>query len=206
MLAVPEATAQQLDSVLDRAARLYSGARTARGTIEQTVTNSLLNKVFTSSADYQQQFPHKVSISFTDPRGDVIVSDGNHVWMYFPSSTPGVVQKAPLSAAAVWVTLLNSLLASSRSRYTVTDGGRATIGGITTHAVTLIPKEPTPAMLRTKLWIDEKSGEVRQFEVTESADVVRRIRFVTLQLNAAVDEARFTFTPPRGVRVEVVGG
>jgi outer membrane lipoprotein-sorting protein len=117
-----------------------------------------------------------------------------------------VVRKTPLSTVRSWVNIMSLLVNDTRARFSVSDAGSETILGQTTRAVVLVPREPTPGMLRIKMWIEERSGVVRQFEVQESADLTRTVRFITLQLNAPVDAARFRYSPPSGVRVEEIGG
>ena len=200
------ASAQTLDAALDKAARLYSATKTARGALEQTVINSLTQARYNSKAEYQQQFPHKMSINFTDPRGDRIVVDGSFVWLYTPSMSPGVVTKAPISAAATWLNLINVALNSDRSKFKFTDAGRETVQNVQTRVVLVTPLQPTLDLIHAKFWIDEATGRVPQFEVKETADRTRRIRFTDLRLEAAVDTSQFMFVVPRGVTVESRGG
>jgi outer membrane lipoprotein-sorting protein len=51
------------------------------------------------------------------------------------------------------------------------------------------------------VWIDDRDGTVRQFELTESTGLVRRVRLSDVRFNAAIPAAEFAFTPPAGVRV-----
>jgi outer membrane lipoprotein carrier protein len=198
--------AQGGTSAIERATALYKGAKTARGSIEKTTTNALTGRTYVTRGDYQQQFPHKVSINFSEPRGDAIVSDGAFVWLYTPSSTPGVVLKVPIVEAATWINLINVLFDSTRTRFSITEGARETLGGATVQLVTLVPRSAMRDLQRARVWIDVNSGHVRQFEVVENPDITHRILFTTLDLNAAVDTSRFTFVVPRNVRVETPRG
>jgi outer membrane lipoprotein-sorting protein len=198
--------AQPGGSSIDRATALYKGASTARGAVEKTTVNKLTNRTYVTRADYQQQFPHKVALNFSDPRGDAIVSDGAFVWIYTPSSTPGVVYKVPIAEAATWINLLNVLFDSTRARFNITEGARESLRGATVQLVTLTPRQPMRDLVRARVWIDVNSGHVRQFEVEENPDVTHRILFTAIELNSPVDSSRFTFTPPRNVRVETPRG
>jgi outer membrane lipoprotein carrier protein len=198
--------AQSADAALARAASVYDTVKTARGSIEQTVRSALMRNPVSSKADYQQQLPDRLSLRFSDPRGDILVSDGAAVWLYQPSVDPRVVRKTPLSSVRSWVNLMSVLVNDTRSRFNISDGGSETLLGQRMRVAVLVPKEPNPGMLRLKVWIEEQTGVVRQFEVQESADLTRTIRFVTLQLNVPVEAARFRYSPPAGVRVEEIGG
>jgi outer membrane lipoprotein-sorting protein len=66
----------------------------------------------------------------------------------------------------------------------------------------LVPKKGSSApFTRATVWVDDEDAIVRQFEIAESNGVVRRIRLVTIALNAPVDRATFSFTPPKGVKI-----
>src|SRR4051812_42163942 len=88
-------TAVQGD-LLDRAVANWSKVKTARATFEQTITNSLTGRTLTSTGEYQQQRPGKLSVRFSDPANERIVADGSHLWLYLPSSAPGQVIRTSL--------------------------------------------------------------------------------------------------------------
>jgi chaperone LolA len=205
LLVISQAShAQGLNAILTRSALLYADVRTARGTVEQTVINSLTRTTAVTHAEYQQQFPDLVSLRFTDPRGDLIVADGKAVWIYTPSVDAREALKAPMSYASTWVNLFDILLTAPATRFAVADSGRVTLQGVSVRVVVFAPKSEIPNLELAKLWIDEATGSIRQFEVTENAEVVRRIRFTALQLNAPVEAAKFQFTPPRNVAVKEI--
>src|SRR5688500_20386023 len=77
--------------LLDRAVAVWSKARTARATFEQTITNSLTGGTLTATGEYQQQKPGKLSVRFSNPADERIIADGKYVWLYLPSTTPGQV-------------------------------------------------------------------------------------------------------------------
>jgi outer membrane lipoprotein-sorting protein len=65
-----------------------------------------------------------------------------------------------------------------------------------------VPKKGSgSAFTRATVWVDDQDGVIRQFEVTESNGITRRIRLTALSLNAAVDRDAFKFTVPKGVKV-----
>jgi outer membrane lipoprotein carrier protein len=189
--------------LLDRAVAAWAKVKTARATFEQTITNPLTGRTLTASGEYQQQRPGKLSVRFSDPANDRIVSDGTHLWLYLPSSTPGQVIRTPVkSAGSGTVDLSAQFLTAPRSRYTVTPAGTAQVSGRATHAFALVPKQKEGAPFASAtVWIDDADATVRQFEVTEPSGVRRRVRLTSLRPNAAVDASAFTFTVPEGVRV-----
>jgi outer membrane lipoprotein carrier protein len=199
----PTLAAQSADHVLDHAISAWSKVRTARASFEQTVTNSLTGSSATARGEFQQQRPHKLAIRFTDPASDRIVADGASVWIYLPSSAPGQVVKRSVSDGTVIpLDITGEFLDDPRAKYNVSGGGSGTIAGHAAQQLTLIPKAGTQASFsKATLWVDDDDGLVRQFEVVETTGVTRRVRITSLQVNAPVDRAAFSFTPPPGVRV-----
>lgn len=198
----PALRAQSSDQVLDRAVAAWSKVRTARATFEQTVSNSLTGTSATARGEFQQQRPKRLSIRFTEPAGDRIVADGAAIWVYLPSSAPGQVVKRSASDASIPFDIAGEFLTDPRARYDVAAAGAATVSGHAAHALTLVPKSTEQRLFdKATIWVDDDDGLVRQFEVVESSGVTRRVRITTLELNATVDRAAFTFTPPPGTRV-----
>jgi outer membrane lipoprotein carrier protein len=193
--------AQGVDVTIDRAVAAYAKMKTARATFEQTLTNPLTGSTVVARGEYQQQAPNRLSVRFTDPAGDRIVSDGKVLWAYLPSSNPGQAMKMPLGEeGAGSVDLAGQFLTEPRSKYTITAAGTATVSGRATHALNLVPKQPTQ-FTKATVWVDDKDGSVRQFEVTDANGLTRRVRILSLSVNVPVDRDAFTFTPPKGVKV-----
>jgi outer membrane lipoprotein carrier protein len=190
------------DLAIDRAVDTYAGVRTARATFEQKITNALTGSVVHSRGEFEQARPDRFAFRFSDPKGDQIVSDGKHVWLYLPSSTPGQVIRAPLTADLEGsIDLIGAFFSNPRARYAVADGGAATVGGRATRVVALTPKTGQGSFERARVWIDTQNGVLRQFEATELTGLTRLVTITAFEPNAKVSAAAFTFKPPRGVRI-----
>jgi outer membrane lipoprotein carrier protein len=191
------------NAAIDRAVKAYSSMKTARASFEQSITNALTGSLLKSQGEFEQSRPDKFVFRFSDPKGDLILSDGRFVWLYLPSSTPGQVIRAPLTADLEGsMDLIGAFFSNPRTRYTITDGGAATIGARPTRLVTLLPKSSGESgFQRARVWIDTEDGMLRQFEATESSGITRLVRITKFELNAPVAASAFTFRPPRGVKV-----
>lgn len=197
------AAAQSPDATLDRAVDAWSKVKTARATFEQTLTNALTGSSANARGEFEEQRPSKLSIRFSDPAGDRIVSDGAWVWIYLPSSTPGqVIKRRATDANAMPIDITGEFLTNPREKYDVSAGGTGNVAGHPAHELALVPKAGrNAAFQRARVWVDDDDGLVRQFEVVEPSGITRRIRITSLDVNVPVDRAAFTFTPPQGVRV-----
>lgn len=196
-------TAQPATAVLDRAVRAYENVKTLRATFSQTITNPLLGATVTSTGEVVQRRPSQVSVRFTDPAGDRIIADGTWVWFYLPSSTPGQVIRTRIAPGSQGSPDLTAqFLDTPKSRFDVTDLGRDTVNGRPARVLSLVPKKGVDApFTKAVIWVDSGDALIRQFELTEPSEIVRRVTIRTLTLNPAVSASAFKFTPPSGTRV-----
>jgi len=190
------------DRAIAAAVSAYADIRTAKATFEQTITNPLLGSTFHSKGEFEQSRPNKFAFRFTDPKGDVIVCDGRFVWVYLPASTPGRVNKALCGGdQAGSLDLIGEFFSNPKERYTIGDGGAATVGERRTHIVLLTPKSKEAAFVRAKVWIEPTTGSLVQFEAVEPNGLTRLVRITSFKPNAAVNARAFTFAVPKGVKV-----
>jgi outer membrane lipoprotein carrier protein len=194
--------AQTVEQTIDRAVAAWSNAKTVRAAFEQTLTNPLTGNDVTTRGEFQQQGRNRIDIRFTDPPGDRIVADGRVLWTYLPSTTPGQVIRSSLGQGANSVDLTGQFLTSPKSRFDITAAGTTSVGGRPAHGLLLVPKrEGSQPFIRATVWVDDRDGLVRQFEVTDQNGVTRRVRLTSIRLNVPVDPAAFRFTPPKGTRI-----
>ena len=191
------------DKAIDAAVSAYADIKTAKASFEQTITNPLLGSALKSKGDFEQQRPNRFAFRFTDPKGDVIICDGRHVWVYLPTSSPGRVNRAVCggTGATGSLDLIGEFFTNPRDRYTIGDGGAATVGDRRAHIVQLTPRSKEADFVRAKVWIDPSNGSLLQFEAVEPNGLTRLVRITSFTPNASVNSGAFTFTVPKGVRV-----
>jgi outer membrane lipoprotein carrier protein len=201
-IAAAPLAAQSPSATLVRATAAYSKMETARVTFTQTVTNPLTGRTQDSKGEMLQRLPGHYAVTFSDPAGDRIVSDGKVVWVYLPSTNPGQVIKMHVGDAGASIPDFTTwMLNAPKDRFTLADGGKAVIGGRATHIVLLTPRAKSVPFTSAKLWIDDADGIVRQFETMDANGSVRRVRIDSIKMNVAVSADAFTFTPPAGVKI-----
>ena len=84
-----DANAQSATAVMERASKRYADMTSMSADFRQTITNPLTGTSAASRGTLLRKDPNLLSITFSDPRGDRIVSDGTNLWVYLPSSAPG---------------------------------------------------------------------------------------------------------------------
>jgi outer membrane lipoprotein carrier protein len=181
---------------------VFKQARTVRATFEQTLKNPLTGTEARATGELLLEQPNRMAVTFTNPSGDRVVSDGKWLWVYLPSSAPNQVIKLPAKSKGIsGVDMVGELLTAPTSRYDVADAGAATLAGRSTRAVTLTPKADGGAIAKATVWIDDADASLRQFEVTDANGLVRTVRMISWTANASVPSGAFRFTVPSGVRV-----
>ena len=191
------------EAAYDRVAKAWATHSTLSADFEQRVTNPLLGRTASSRGTFLQQKPGRISITFTEPVGDRIVSDGTSLWVYLPSSAPGQVMKLPASAeGAVVADLLGQLLDAPKRSFNLTGGDAVTIDGRATRRVMMTPRSAgSVPFTKATLWLDDKDPRPVRVQVTDEQGVERTITMVTWQPNATLPKNAFTFTAPKGAKV-----
>jgi outer membrane lipoprotein carrier protein len=195
------AAAQSADSTLDRAVAAYATVKTARIAFTQTIDNALTGATVTSRGELQQRRPSRFAVNFQEPAGDRIVSDGQYVWVYLPSTNPGQVIRAKLGADVGAPDFAAQFLEAPRKSYTVSGGSAATIDGAATHSVVLTPRSAESPFQKVTLWVNDSDALLRRVETVDGSGVVRRITVTKFGKNAPVDANAFVFHVPAGVKV-----
>lgn len=199
--ATPE-DAQESDpqAIMKRASEAYGNVRTMKANFTQTLVNPLLGRRIDSRGAIYQQRPDKFLMRFSDPEGDVIVSDGSAFWVYYPSSDPKQVIKAPASSGAGAVDLQAQFLGNPERRFNAKLNGTEQVDGRAAYVITLTPKGEE-GYRTLKVWVDQKDYIARRFEITDMNNATRLINLSGIQTNVSLEPGLFRFTPPQGARI-----
>ncbi|MDP9201452.1 MAG: outer membrane lipoprotein carrier protein LolA [Gemmatimonadota bacterium] len=192
--------AQSADAIIDRAVSAYARLNSMRAEFRQTLTNPLTGNSQTTTGVILRKKPNLLSIRFDS--GDRVAADGSTLWVYLPSSVPGQVMRMPYTGNnASTVDPAEQFLNAPRTRFTVTSSGTATLGGRTTHAVTLVPKRANAGFTSAKVWIDDNDSSIRQFDVETANGLKRHVLITSFTANPKLSRSSFRFAVPKGAKV-----
>jgi outer membrane lipoprotein carrier protein len=200
-LPAASASAQSADPlpVLRAAGERYRASSAVCADFTQVLANPLLRETHTGRGRICQKAPNLFMMRFSEPAGDVLVSDGRFLWRYLPSADRSVVAQLPLDQVAAldpW----REFLQDTASKYNARANGQQTVDGSQAHRVVLVPKRPT-SYREAELWIDAQSRLLKRVELREDNGVVRTISLTNQTLNATPPAGAFSFTPPPGTQV-----
>lgn len=195
-----EASDEEAMAILEGAAARYADVQSLCASFSQTLEVTLLDRRVDSAGELCQRAPDRFSMRFSDPEGDVVVADGEWIWIYYPSTDPRQVLRAPLGSGAGRFDFHEEFLGSPRERYRAQRVGEEALEGVSTTVLALDPIASSP-FLRATLWIDVSRGLILQLRTEEENGSVRTVRLRGLRLNLEIPDETFRFVPPEGADV-----
>ncbi|HSE68232.1 MAG TPA: outer membrane lipoprotein carrier protein LolA [Gemmatimonadales bacterium] len=189
------------DTVIDRAARAYQQLTSFQADFRQVIADSMIG-TFESKGRLLQAGTASFAMRFTDPNGEAIVMDGEYVWIYTPSTTPGQVIRTPVPKDATYgPNILAWLLTNPVERYQTRYIREDAVGGRSADVIELTPLDPSLPFRNAILWIDRSDNLPRRLEIQEKTGTNRTLVLSGVVINRRPPQNAFTFNVPSGVRV-----
>ena len=197
-----QAQGQDADAVVGRSSRVYRSLSSLTADFVQVIDNPMIDSA-ESRGTLIQAGSAKLSMRFTDPLGEAVVIDGEHVWVYTPSTVPDQVLrlKAPSGGPVYGYNLLAWFLDRPAERYVAKYLREDKVGSRAVDVVELTPAVPDLPFERAVIWLDRQDGLPRRLEITEKSGALRTLALSNLQVNRRVPDSTFEFKVPSGVRV-----
>lgn len=191
---------ESVEIVLEKAAKAYQQSATLRSQFVQKIVIPALEREKEGRGVVYQKKPNYFMMKFDEPKGDIVVADGEYFWMYYPSAQPDQVVRTAMQGTTEGATLGSQFLINPMERYVATYVERDTVGGRSSHLVSLVPKFEAPYSL-VRVWIDARDYLVRKFEIHEVNETVRTLTLTDVEIGVDLPDRFFRFTPPPGVEV-----
>lgn len=202
--AAPAAAQQQPDAgaLLGRSARVYRSLESLRAEFQQVIEDRMVG-TFTSRGTLYQTGDNRLALRFSDPAGDAIVIDGEHLWIYTPSTTPGQVIRSalPTGGPVYGYNLLAWFLDRPAERYDAEYVRRDTVVGRSVDVIALTPLAPEMPFRSAIVWLDRQDALPRRLEITERSGGVRTLTLSQVRPNASIPRDALRFEIPDDVRV-----
>jgi outer membrane lipoprotein carrier protein len=201
-LTAPSAHAQNADAIVGRSARVYRSLSSLGADFVQLINNPMIDSS-ESRGTLVQAGPSKLAMRFTDPPGEAVIIDGQYVWVYTPSTTPGQVLRirVPSGGPVYGYNILAWLLDKPTERYRASYVRPDRVNGQDVDVVELVPAVPDLPFDRAVVWLAKGDGLPRRLEISEHGGASRVLTLSRLRVNQSVSDKTFAFTVPEGVRV-----
>ena len=184
-----------------RASRAYRSLTSLRATFHQVIEDRMIGTQ-ESRGELVQAGSAELVMRFTDPAGDMIVLDGQYVWLYTPSTVPGQVIRMAIPHDPVYgPNVLSRILDRPTERYEVTAVGTESLDGQTVDVLRFTPLSPDPLFATAIIAFDRQTALPRRLILDELTGIRRTLTLTRLRPNGPVRSGEFTFAVPAGVRV-----
>ena len=183
-------------SGIDQLRAFVDGARTGKATFRQVVTAKSGRVPQTSSGTFAFARPGKFRWSYDKPYPQLLVGDGDKLWIYDRDLNQVIVKKLDRALGATPASLLagdNTFEAN----FVLIDGGSS--DGV--EFVEAKPKSPDTGFDHIRIGF--KGNLPRAMELHDTFGQVTQLSFDTFERNPPLDPALFRFAPPAGA--DVVG-
>ncbi len=183
---------------IDRLREFVEGAKTLRAQFSQTVLDRAGKVTNESSGTMQFSRPGKFRWEYTKPYPQLIVGDGQKLWIWDTDLNQVTVKKLGESLGSSPAALLAGNNEIERS-FTLIDGGDNDNDGL--EWLQAQPKDRDTTFESIRMGFGEAGLQV--MELVDSFGQKTIIRFVKVEKNPKLGVALFKFTPPKDA--DVVG-
>ncbi|HXL83603.1 MAG TPA: outer membrane lipoprotein chaperone LolA [Casimicrobiaceae bacterium] len=181
-------------SGIDQLRAFVDGARTGKATFRQVVAGKSGRVPQASSGTFAFARPGKFRWSYDKPYAQLLVGDGDKLWIYDRDLNQVIIKKLDRALGATPA----SLLAGSNAfetNFVLIDGGN-------TDGIEFVEAEPKSADTGfDHIRIGFKENLPRTMELHDSFGQLTQLTFDTFERNPAIDPALFRFSPPPGADV-----
>lgn len=188
--------AQAADSARSRLEGFSNGIQTVSAKFEQSVIGAKGNRGDTSTGTLALKAPRQFRWQTTTPYEQLIVADGNRVWIYDPDLEQVSVRSQGAEEAHSPLAILTDLSQLDHD-FTATEAGSR--GGL--QWLKLVSKAKEPEFAFAELGFD--SSNLLQMRFEDSLGNTTEIHFSGWKRDPRLAPDTFTFTPPEGV--DIVG-
>lgn len=193
---IPAVPAHAADTARSRLEAFSAGVQTISAHFEQSITGANGNQGEVSSGVLALKAPRQFRWHTTSPYEQLIVADGNRVWIYDPDLEQVSVRGQGTEEAHSPLSVLTDL-SQLEHDFTVTEAGQRDGA----QWLKLVSKAEEPEFAFAELGFDPKGLARMRFE--DTLGNTTEIRFSDWQRDPKLPADTFTFTPPAGV--DVVG-
>jgi outer membrane lipoprotein carrier protein len=179
---------------IERFQAFAHGAQSARADFEQKVLDKSGRTVQQAKGSFVFQRPGKFRWTYAKPVDQLIVGDGQKVWIYDRDLNQVTVRKLSRALGSTPAALLAGSADVEKAFALSEAGSRDGLEWLEAK-----PKEREAGFSLVRMGFSDKGIEA--MELLDNFGQTTQLRFANLQRNPKVDPADFRFTPPKGADV-----
>ncbi len=178
---------------------LLAGMTSFQAQFEQTVLNRFGEALQTTTGSMRLQRPGRLRWEVDDPYAQLLLADGQSLWIYDPDLDQVTVQPLAEAIAGSPAAFLTGVTSDVAPHFAVSVAQPSTPGG---KRFVLAPRDET-SVFRDATLTFSSDGVLAALDIVDHLDQITRISFAQAKLNPALEPRVFEFEIPAGV--EVVG-
>ena len=153
--------------------------------------------------DYAYKQPNMIRMEYTEPSevaGQVMVSNGTHIWMYDPSEN--LVKTANIPAYAQTNRSRDALfLKDLVDTCAIASNGAGTVSGRQCRRITATPDDAFMPM-SVEVWLDKLNWMPLKIETYQNGELLMSMEYQDIEFNVDIPNSTFEFEIPEGATVE----
>lgn len=186
-----------VDQVLDEVEKVYTSAGFSADFI-QASTIKAMEITDSASGRLMVKYPGKMRWVYQSPEEQIIVSDGEHLWIYRPEDN----QVLRGQASSFFGDGKGAGFLSDIRR--IRDDFHITLEDIRfgeSYSLMLVPRQKTWDLVRINLLVSKQNYYITQVYTYNAYEDVTRIEFSNLEFNGAMEPSLFEFKMPANVDI-----
>jgi outer membrane lipoprotein carrier protein len=193
----PDASAGNLDALLDRFQQHYQATRSFSAKFDQTITRPGAPPLRRSGTIYYQK-PGKLRWEFEGSQPETIVSDGKTIYDY--DAALNQVVETPLTQAFRNQAAAAFLLGAGNVKRDFKAQALSDSDGLVQLALT-----PKQGGEQIQAGIERNTYNIVTLALGDAMGNRTQLKFSSIRLNPPLEDSQFTFTPPEGVDIVKAG-
>lgn len=190
--------AQAADPAAMAVQKRYDAVKTMKAEFVQVLTHQESGSTEERTGLFYFVKPGKIRWETVSPIPELLLVTPEAVWNVFPDEDMAYKYPAELSEESAGIVRIVTGQSNLEKDFMVENKG--TKNGVT--SLVLYPKNPTQSLTEAALEVDAKTGVIKQVTVIDFFNNRNAITFTSQTMDASLDNALFTFTPPAGMKVE----
>ncbi len=129
---------------------------------------------------------------------ELLLVTSDAIWNVFPDED--MAYKYPLDLSGEVVSIVRVITGHIELDKDFSVDNKVKCVGLAT--LLMFPNDPTPSMTEMELTVEIKTGIIRHVTIVDFYNNRNAVTFSNQSFDPRLDDALFTFTPPKGMRVE----
>ena len=198
---LPTSTAPLLEKVIDRMEARY-GQKGFSSTFFQTSTLKVLEITDSATGRIFIKRPDRMRWEYDTPEKQLIISDGETLWIHRPDDNQVMIGKAPAFFNGGRGAGFLSDITQIRNHFNI---DLITGGESLEYTLNLIPKVPTDEVKLVILAVSKETFDVLRVTTYNAYEDETQLIFSDLQFYEALDDSLFHFSPPEKSEILEIG-